>query len=64
MDTYKVETVHSKPKGNMRVGMSSRIRVTHIESETIAECGVGGSQYENRETCFKMLKAAGFDARA
>lgn len=53
----KVESIFPKGKGGQHVGeYYNSIRVTHIPTGMIAECGYERSQYKNRKIVMEMME--------
>ena len=61
-DDYKVEVIYlgtgtTKSPGGQHAGTpASAVRVTHIESGIMAQCGEQRSQHKNRQTAMEMVE--------
>lgn len=53
----KIEISDPTPKGGQHVGViSTRVRVTHIQTGIAAECGFYRSQMKNRDVAIAMIE--------
>lgn len=64
MDDYKVETIYvqtgtTQVPGGQYAGMpATDIRVTHIPTGVMAQCGLHRSQHKNRQIAMEMIEWA------
>ena len=61
---FKIEVIYdgtgtTHPPGGQYAGSpSNSVRVTHIPSGIVAQCGAARSQHKNRQICFEMIEGA------
>ncbi|MBN2539987.1 MAG: peptide chain release factor 1 [Bacilli bacterium] len=62
MDEVRVDTFNSSGPGGQSVNTTrSAVRVTHMPTNTVAQCQDGKSQHENKASALKILKARLYD---
>lgn len=56
-EDIKIESIDPRPKGGQHVGVTTAIvRVTHIPTGLVAQCGCERSQMRNRTVALSMLE--------
>lgn len=49
---------YGESKGGQHVGTNPGVKITHLETGTVAICSLCRSQHKNREIAFEMIEAA------
>jgi protein subunit release factor B len=61
-DDYKVEVIYEqtgttqRPGGQHAGNPATSVRVTHIETGLMTQCGFHSSQFNNKQTAMEMLE--------
>lgn len=56
-EDLRIETVNPTPKGGQHVGViTTRVRITHVPTGLVAECGAERSQMRNRNIAMAMIE--------
>jgi len=61
-EDYKIELIYvqtgttERPGGQHAGSPATKIRVTHLETELVAECGICRSQHKNVQLCMEMIE--------
>ncbi len=59
VDTIYLATGTTVPPGGMQAGMpASDVRVTHIITGIMAQCGIHKSPHKNKQACLSMIEWA------
>jgi len=62
MDEVRVDTFNSSGPGGQSVNTTrSAVRVTHLPTNTVAQCQDGKSQHENKASALKILRSRLYD---
>jgi protein subunit release factor A len=58
-DQYHIEIIDPQPHGGQRVGISyTDVKVTHLPTGIIAQCGYERFVHKNKQICMNMIEWA------